>query len=67
MVDRIDAITRQLNTLIQKQLDTLEGENLPNMSEAELRDYDFRFVRIQALCQDLAREEGLQAHPAAGA
>ncbi|HYL12724.1 MAG TPA: hypothetical protein VEV41_06795 [Terriglobales bacterium] len=58
--DRITAIARQLNVLIQRQLDTLEDQNLLHLTEPELRDYDFRFVRIKALCHDLEREERLQ-------
>jgi len=65
--DRITAISRQLNFLIQRQLDSLEEETFPRLTKPELRDYEFRFVRIKALCQDLEREEGLQKVHAAGA
>jgi hypothetical protein len=65
--DHITAISRQLNLLIQRQLDTLQDENVLQLTEPELRDYEFRFVRIKALCQDLDREERLLGQHAAGA
>jgi hypothetical protein len=65
--DRVNAISRQLSLLIQRQLDTLEDQNFLSLAEPELRDYEFRFVRIKALCQDLEREAGLEKVHAAGA
>ena len=65
--DRVNAISRQLSLLIQRQLDTLEDQNFLSFTEPELRDYEFRFVRIKALCQDLEREAGLERVHAAGA
>jgi hypothetical protein len=65
--DRVNTISRQLSLLIQRQLDTLEDQNFLSLAEPELRDYEFRFVRIKALCQDLEREAGLEKVHAAGA
>ena len=65
--DRVNAISRQLNLLIHRQLETVEDQNFLCLTEPELRDYEFRFVRIKALCQDLEREAGLERVHAAGA
>jgi hypothetical protein len=65
--DRMNAISRQLDFLIQRQLETVQNQNFLCLTEPELRDYEFRFVRIKALCQDLEREAGLEQAHAAGA
>ena len=65
--DRMNAISRQLNFLIQRQLETVQNQNFLCLTDPELRDYEFRFLRIKALCQDLEREEGRERTHAAGA
>jgi hypothetical protein len=51
--DSIRPIIQEFNSLLSQQLDTLEPEKLSQLTPEQLHEYELRYARIQAICEEL--------------